>query len=132
MTSLDDRSFFAAPPRRPMRIPRYISDARLREVLRDRLGCTPTGERELFCAYWVTPDGHRFRVLDPIIDPSGSYTVGPNGQWQRVYSLDYARRLLAYLIGRLRSAPRPAPQTMASMEIAAPAAEPYRRIDFKV
>jgi hypothetical protein len=113
-----------------MRVPRYISAARLNEILRDRLGCTPTGERELYCSYWIAPDGRRFRVLDPIIDPSGSYTVSRDGRWQRVYSIDYARRLLAYLLARMPA--HPEPPRVPHLEIDAPSLPPYRRLDMKV
>src|SRR5437763_529863 len=123
------RSSYASPPHRPYRIPRYISGERLREILRDRFGCSPTGERDLYCSFWIHPDGRRFRLLDPIIDPSGSYTVGPDGRWQRVYSIQYAQRLLAYLLGRAGSEPSPERTIEGKIEIDAPAALPYRRLD---
>jgi hypothetical protein len=129
MTALD-RSSYAAPPRRRMRVPRYISGTRLHEILRDRLGCSPTGERDLFSAYWVAPDGTRFRVLDPIIDPSGSYAMCSDGKWQRVYSIQYARRLVAYLMDRMP--PQPEPQRAEFASIDAPPPLPYRRLDIKV
>jgi hypothetical protein len=77
----------------------YISAERLHRVLRLRLGCVPTGERELYCSFWLAPDGRRFRLLDPISDPIGRPMVGSSGSTRALYTLDYARALLLYLIG---------------------------------
>ena len=122
----------ASPPGRRYQIPRFVSGDRLREILRDRLGCAPTGERELYFSYWVAPDGRRFRLVDPIVDPSGSYTMNAQGRWERVYSIHYARRLIAYLARHVGLQPAADAPLGASGTIEVPMLLPYPRIDLSV
>ncbi len=75
----------------------YVSAERLSDTLRFRLGCHETGERGPSCSYWLTANGLRFRVDDPIADCASAPVVRSNGRRQLYYSYPYATRLLRHV-----------------------------------
>jgi hypothetical protein len=75
----------------------YVSAERLSDALRFRLGCQETGERGPACSYWLTPNGLRFRVDDPITDCASAPVMCRDGSREFVYSHAYASRLLRHV-----------------------------------
>jgi hypothetical protein len=75
----------------------YVSAERMSDALRFRLGCQETDERGPACSYWLTPNGLRFRVDDPITDCASAPVMCRDGSRQFVYSHEYASRLLRHV-----------------------------------
>jgi hypothetical protein len=75
----------------------YVTADRMADALRYRLGCLDTGERGPSCSYWVTPNGLRFRVDDPVADCASAPLICRDGSRQMVYSHAYATRLLRHV-----------------------------------
>jgi hypothetical protein len=75
----------------------YVSAERLSDTLRFRLGCYETGERGASCSYWLTSNGLRFRVDDPVTDHASAPVIRADGRRQLCYSYGYATRLLRHV-----------------------------------
>jgi hypothetical protein len=75
----------------------YVSSERMGDTLRYRLGCVDTGERGPSCSYWLTSNGLRFRVDDPVADCASAPVIRRDGSRQLVYSHAYAARLLRHV-----------------------------------
>jgi len=75
----------------------FVSAERLGDTLRFRLGCYETGERGPSCSYWLTANGLRFRVDDPVTDNASASVFRADGRRQQFYSYAYATRLLRHV-----------------------------------
>jgi hypothetical protein len=85
-----------SPP--PLRSRSYVSAKRVDHALIHRLGCRPTGERGPACSYWLTSNGIRFQVNDPIADRDSAAVVAGDGRRAMFYSYQYAASLLYHVL----------------------------------
>lgn len=72
----------------------FVSAARVYDALHRRFGCEPTGNGGANCTFWLTPNGKRFTVEDPIIDPACASVQHADGKRTLFYSYQYANSLL--------------------------------------